>query len=163
MLKQLFKNRLEIINDIKDHSIWSPNDQNSSPKYDYCCFLPQMQQVSSNSWRHDLGQSSVHHAIAQGENVNMFLIDTDIQGKKDIDLYTMNFGNVYVASVAVYSSYAGAIHALKESGDYPGPFIVLAYLPQKDYSPIYSLNQTKVNVESDLWPLYRWNPTLENQ
>ncbi|SAM07657.1 hypothetical protein [Absidia glauca] len=129
--------------------------------------------IGSDSWSYDLGQSGVHHVIAGGENVNMLIVDTqryssDVerdQRKKDIGLYAMNFGSVYVASVAVYSSYTGVLHALMEADAYQGPSIVLAYLPTVDdhVDPIVSLKETKISVDNGAWPLYRWNPTLDQQ
>ncbi|RCI01994.1 hypothetical protein CU098_002541, partial [Rhizopus stolonifer] len=132
--------------------------------------------VGSDSWAYDLGQSGVHHVITQGENVNMLIVDTlpysselaREQRKKDIGLYAMNFGSVYVASVAVYSSYTGVLHALMEADAYNGPSIVLAFLPQEpqatassSVNPVYTLKETKVSVDNGSWPLYRWNPALE--
>lgn len=132
--------------------------------------------IGSDSWAYDLGQSGVHHVIAQGENVNMLIVDTlpyssevaREQRKKDIGLYAMNFGTAYVASVAVYSSYTGVLHALMEADAYNGPSIVLAYLPQEPKSvgtvnPVFTLKETKVSVDNGAWPLYRWNPALDAQ
>ncbi|KAG2199636.1 hypothetical protein INT47_005161 [Mucor saturninus] len=128
--------------------------------------------IGSDTWAYDLGQSGVHHVIAQGENVNMLIVDTlpyssetdREQRKKDIGLYAMNFGTAYVASVAVYSSYTGVLHALMEADAYQGPSIVLAYLPQQktaQSNPVFTLKETKVSVDNGAWPLYRWNPALE--
>ena len=50
-------------------------------------------------------------------------------GKRDAGLYAMNHGDVYVASVAVYASYAQVLQALAEADRYPGAALVLAYLP----------------------------------
>jgi pyruvate/2-oxoacid:ferredoxin oxidoreductase alpha subunit/pyruvate/2-oxoacid:ferredoxin oxidoreductase beta subunit len=130
--------------------------------------------IGSDTWAYDLGQSGVHHVISQGENVNMLIVDTlpyssDLareQRKKDIGLYAMNFGSAYVASVAVYSSYTGVLHALMEADAYQGPSIVLAYLPQEpvtttSVNPVFTMKETKISVDNGAWPLYRWNPTLE--
>jgi pyruvate/2-oxoacid:ferredoxin oxidoreductase alpha subunit/pyruvate/2-oxoacid:ferredoxin oxidoreductase beta subunit len=127
--------------------------------------------IGSDSWAYDLGQSGVHHVISQGENVNMLIVETlpyssEIareQRKKDVGLYAMNFGSVYVASVAVYSSYTGVLHALMEADAYNGPSIVLAYLPQPtdQLDPVFTLKETKVSIDNGSWPLYRWNPALE--
>ncbi|KAG0173622.1 hypothetical protein DFQ28_011114 [Apophysomyces sp. BC1034] len=124
--------------------------------------------VGSDSWSYDIGQSGVHHVITSGENINVLVVDTTPyssvvereQRKKDIGLYAMNFGSVYVASVALYSSYTGVLHALMEADAYQGPSIVLAYLPQLG-NPIDTLKETKVSVDNGSWPLYRWNPSLE--
>lgn len=129
--------------------------------------------VGSDSWSYDIGQSGVHHVITSGENVNMLIVDTtpyssDIQReqrKKDIGLYAMNYGAVFVASVAIYSSYTGVLHALIEADNYAGPSVVLAFLPRVNDSanPIEVLQETKVCVDNGSWPLYRWNPALESE
>ncbi|KAI8379749.1 thiamine diphosphate-binding protein [Radiomyces spectabilis] len=127
--------------------------------------------IGSDAWARDIGQSGVHHVITSGENVNMLIVDTipystkveREQRKKDIGLYAMNFGSVYVASVAVYSSYTGVLNALMEADAYQGPSIVLAFLPQlnADNSAVDTLKETKISVDNGAWPLYRWNPSLE--
>ncbi|OZJ02483.1 hypothetical protein BZG36_04363 [Bifiguratus adelaidae] len=127
--------------------------------------------IGSDTWAYDLGSSGVHHVITSGENVNMLIIDTATystpvqreQRKKDIGLYAMNYSSVYVASVAIYSSYTGVLHAMMEADAYNGPSIILAYLPQagEGANPIEALKETKAAVDAGTWPLYRWNPTLE--
>ncbi|KAJ2776227.1 Sulfite reductase [NADPH] subunit beta [Coemansia javaensis] len=85
--------------------------------------------------------------------------------KKDVGLYAMNYGAAYVASVAVYASYTQVLQALREADAFPGPAVVVAYLPHADgvfgrgYSPIDALQQSKRAVDSGAWPLYRWDPT----
>lgn len=127
--------------------------------------------IGSDSWAYDLGQSGLHHVITSGDNVNVLIVDTAPyisqtereQQKKDIGLYAMNYGSVYVASVAVYASYTGVLQALIEADAYEGPSIVLAYLPQlyDVPNPLATLKETKTSVDTGAWPLYRWNPALE--
>ncbi|KAI9163755.1 Sulfite reductase [NADPH] subunit beta [Paramyrothecium foliicola] len=126
--------------------------------------------TGSDAWAYDLGNSGVHHVLASGENVNMLIIDStpyseksaaDAQRrKKDIGLYAMNFGNVYVASTAVYSSYTQVLQAMLEADKFNGPSVVLAYLPYfgESDSPLTVLQETKKAVDAGYWPLYRWNP-----
>lgn len=128
--------------------------------------------VGSEAWAHDLGNSGVHHVLASGQNVNMLIIDSQAYSthavtdanrrKKDIGLYAMNFGNVYVASVAVYSSYTQVLEAMIEADSFNGPSVVLAYLPynKENESPLTVLQETKNAVDSGYWPLYRWHPTV---
>ena len=73
----------------------------------------------------------------------------------------MNYGDVYVASVAVYSSYTQVLQALIEADKYEGPSIVVAYLPytSEQSTPIEILKETKAAVDTGYWPLYRWNPS----
>ncbi|KAF7560372.1 hypothetical protein G7046_g3788 [Stylonectria norvegica] len=131
--------------------------------------------TGSDAWAYDLGNSGVHHVLASGENVNMLIIDSTPYSekatedanrrKKDIGLYAMNFGNVYVASTAVYSSYTQVLQAMLEADKFDGPSVVLAYLPYfgETDSPLTVLQETKKAVDAGYWPLYRWNPDNEKK
>ena len=130
--------------------------------------------IGSDAWAYDLGNSGVHHVIASGANVNMLIIDSQpwservaadaVRRKKDVGLYAMNFGNAYVASVAVYSSYTQVLEAMIEADHFNGPSVVLAYLPynKENDSPLTVLQETKKAVDLGYWPLYRWNPYNED-
>lgn len=127
--------------------------------------------IGSESWAFDIGSSGVHHLLASGANVNMLIIDSQPYSqrgegslgnrKKDIGLYAMNFGNAYVASVAIYSSYTQVMHAMIEAQQHHGPSVILAYLPYTSeiQSPLHILQETKMAVDSGYWPLYRWAPS----
>ena len=131
--------------------------------------------IGSDAWAYDLGNSGVHHVIASGANVNMLIIDSQpwseraaadaTRRKKDIGLYAMNFGNAYVASVAVYSSYTQVLEAMIEADQFDGPSVVVAYLPynKESDSPLTVLQETKKAVDLGYWPLYRWNPSNEEK
>ncbi|KAL8824844.1 MAG: hypothetical protein Q9191_004788 [Dirinaria sp. TL-2023a] len=131
--------------------------------------------IGSDAWAYDLGNSGVHHVLASGANINMLIIDSQpyseraaadaTRRKKDIGLYAMNFGNAYVASVAVYSSYTQVLEAMIEADRFQGPSVVVAYLPynQEDDSPLTVLQETKKAVDLGYWPLYRWNPFNEDK
>lgn len=130
--------------------------------------------IGSDAWSYDLGNSGVHHVLASGANVNMLVIDSQpysertasdpTRRKKDIGLYAMNYGNAYVASVAVYSSYTQVLQAMGEAEKFNGPSVIVAYLPynQENDSPLTVLQETKKAVDLGYWPLYRWDPTNEN-
>jgi sulfite reductase (NADPH) hemoprotein beta-component len=132
--------------------------------------------IGSDVWSHDLGASGLHHLIASSLNVNLLLLDTlpytqrdaspTARLKKDAGLYAMNRGDVFVASVAVYSSYGQVLQALVEADRYPGPSVVLAYLPYEfpgdsDVGALQVLKETKLAVDAGYWPLYRWDPAKE--
>ncbi|KAH7171488.1 hypothetical protein EDB81DRAFT_198999 [Dactylonectria macrodidyma] len=131
--------------------------------------------TGSDAWAYDLGNSGVHHVLASGENINMLIIDSTPfsekagadanRRKKDIGLYAMNFGNVYVASTAVYSSYTQVLQAMLEADKFNGPSVVMAYLPYfgEADSPLTVLQETKKAVDAGYWPLYRWNPQNEEK
>ena len=127
--------------------------------------------IGSDAWAYDLGNSGVHHVLASGANVNMLIIDSQpysehvaadaTRRKKDIGLYAMNYGNAYVASVAVYSSYTQVLQAMIEAEKFEGPSVVLAYLPynKENDSALTVLSETKKAVDLGYWPLYRWDPS----
>lgn len=131
--------------------------------------------VGSDAWAYDLGNSGVHHVLASGKNINMLIIDSQpyseraaadaARRKKDIGLYAMNFGNAYVASVAVYGSYTQVLQSMIEAEKFDGPSVVVAYLPynQENDSPLTVLQETKKAIDIGYWPLYRWNPRAEEQ
>lgn len=131
--------------------------------------------VGADAWAYDIANSGVHHVISSDTDINLLILDTEPytsrtqnpdNRKKDIGLYAMNYGSVFVASVAVYSSYSHVLHALIEADQFQGPSIVLAYLPRPDeenVSPITVLKETKLAVDTGYWPLYRWNPALEEK
>ena len=129
--------------------------------------------IGSDVWSYDLGSSGLHHAIASGLNVNVLILDTipyssrntvdPHRRKHDVGLYAMNHGDVFVASVAVFSSYGQVLQALAEADRFNGPSVILAYLPyqSEDTSALDILKETKLAVDSGYWPLYRWDPSKE--
>ncbi|KAI0629161.1 sulfite reductase subunit beta [Trametes polyzona] len=131
--------------------------------------------IGSDAWAYDLGASGLHHAIASRLNVNVLILDTTPyttrnsvdphRRKQDVGLYAMNHGDVFVASTAVYSSYAQVLQAIMEADRYNGPSVVLAYLPYNtEQTPALEiLKETKLAVDSGYWPLYRWNPAKERE
>jgi sulfite reductase (NADPH) hemoprotein beta-component len=143
--------------------------------------------VISNSWANDLASSGLHHALASGLDINLLVYETapspfstlsppqpSRERKKDLALYALNMGDVYVSSVAVYADYAGVINAMRESEAYSGPGLVLAYLPWGEKEdgesvgqgevagPLERLRETKRAVAGGWWPMFRWNPTAED-
>ncbi|KIY52885.1 sulphite reductase hemo protein, beta subunit [Fistulina hepatica ATCC 64428] len=130
---------------------------------------PSLWILGSDAWAYDLGASGVHHAIASGIDVNLLIVDANTKGgaggKRDIGLYAMNHGDVYVASCALYSSYSQVLQSVLEADNFAGPSVVLAYLPygnaNEEMSALDILKETKVAVDTGYWPLYRWNPSNE--
>ncbi|KAM9887020.1 hypothetical protein OXX79_013888, partial [Metschnikowia pulcherrima] len=108
--------------------------------------------VGSDAWAYDLGSSGPYSAKKLSAR------------KKDIGLYAMNYGNCYVASIAIYSSYTQVLQALIEAEKFNGPSVVLAYLPyETENSDVLSiLKETKSAVDTGYWPLYRYDPTIED-
>ena len=144
--------------------------------------------VISNSWAQDLASSGLHHALSSGLDINLLVYETqpspfsplaaaqsNRERKKDLALYALNMGDVYVSSVAVYADYAGVINAMREAESYSGPGLVLAYLPWGEKEdgepvgqgevagPLERLRETKRAVSGGWWPMFRWNPSLEDE
>ncbi|KAH7926436.1 sulphite reductase hemo protein, beta subunit [Leucogyrophana mollusca] len=131
--------------------------------------------IGSDAWSYDLGSSGLHHTIASGLDINILVLDTlpytsrnsadPHRRKQDVGLYAMNHGDVYVASIAVYSSYAQVLQAFVEADRHKGPSIVLAYLPyqSEESTALEVLKETKLAVDAGYWPLYRWDPVKEQE
>jgi sulfite reductase (NADPH) hemoprotein beta-component len=133
--------------------------------------------ISSDSWSYDLGSSGLHNILQSQQNINLLIIDNEtfqtkeektnlnIPRKKDIGLYAINYGNAYVGSIAIYSSYTQVLTTLIEASKFNGPSIVLAYLPitTENDSHLDILKETKKSVDSGFIPLYRYNPLLEDK
>ncbi|ORY35778.1 hypothetical protein BCR39DRAFT_32499 [Naematelia encephala] len=139
--------------------------------------------VISNSWSYDLASSGLHHTLASGLDVNLLVYETAPspfsplapaqparERKKDLALYALNMGDIYVSSVAVYADYSNVINAMREAESFSGPGLVLAYLPWgekedgKDIGhgekagPLQRLQETKRAVAGGWWPLFRFDP-----
>lgn len=116
--------------------------------------------LGCEEWAYDLQFSGIHHVISSGEPINLLLVDNEVYSnrpkspterrKKDVGLYAMNYGNTYVASVAIYSNYTQVLHSLLSADSYLGPSVVLAYLPKilhKEGDTIAILKETKIAVD----------------
>lgn len=120
--------------------------------------------IGSEEFSRDVGASGVHQLLASGENVNLLILDTEpihsvakTHRKRDLGLYAMQYGNAYVASVALYDSYSQVLRALNEADAFDGPSIILAYAPSCENME----KDTQEAVSTGYWPLYRYNPLLE--
>ncbi|KXN65974.1 Thiamin diphosphate-binding protein, partial [Conidiobolus coronatus NRRL 28638] len=134
--------------------------------------------VGSDEWSYDLSNSGLQNVISSGEDINILVLETENLDesqakdvtrprKKDLGLYAMNFGDVYVASSAINYSYSQAFKLVLEANEFKGPSVVLGYLPivtgkDKDsLSDVVTLQQTKVAIDTGKWPIYRWLPSTE--
>ena len=141
-----------------------------------------------DGWAYDIGFGGLDHVFAQGEDVNVLVIDTEVysntggqaskatplgasaqfqssgkkSAKKDLGRQLMAYGNVYVAQVAMGADPAQLIKALCEADAYPGPSIVIAYTPCTAHGIKSGMgtiqDEMKRAVNSGYWHLYRYNP-----
>jgi pyruvate-ferredoxin/flavodoxin oxidoreductase len=142
--------------------------------------------VGGDGWAYDIGYGGLDHVLAQGRDVNLLVLDTEVysntggqaskatpmgaaakfamagktQPKKDLGMIAMAYGNVFVARVAFGAKDAQTVRALLEADSYPGPSIVVAYCHciAHGYDLSQGLEQQKLAVECGYWPLYRFDP-----
>jgi len=144
--------------------------------------------MGGDGWAYDIGYGGLDHTLASGANVNILVLDTQVysntggqtskatpvgavakfssSGKteqpKDIAKMALSYGNVYVARVAMGASDTQTLKAFIEAERYDGPSIIIAYshCVAHGYDMKYGFNQQKLAVESGLWPLFRYDPSL---
>jgi pyruvate-ferredoxin/flavodoxin oxidoreductase len=142
-----------------------------------------------DGWAYDIGYGGLDHVVAAGKNVNILVMDTEVYsntggqaskatpigavakfanagmrfGKKNLPLMCMSYGYVYVASISMGANRMQTQKAIMEAEAYNGPSIIIAYSPCIAHGIDMSKSQTeqKRAVESGYWPLFRFNPELE--
>jgi len=145
--------------------------------------------IGGDGWAYDIGYGGVDHVIASGRNVKILVLDTEVYsntggqaskatplaavakfansgkqvGKKNMGFMCMSYGHVYVASISLGANRLQAQKALQEAVAYNGPAIVFCYAPCINHgmNMTYSQVEEKKAVDCGYWPLYRYNPTLE--
>ena len=77
----------------------------------------------------------------------------------------VNYGNVYVARVALGASDMQTLKAFVEAETYEGPSLIIAYAPcvEHGFELSRGLEQQKLAVQSGHWPLFRYDPRLCGQ
>ena len=146
--------------------------------------------IGGDGWANDIGYGGIDHVLAQGQNVNILVLDTEVYSntggqaskstptgavakfatggkrtyKKNMGLMSMSYGYVYVASVALGADRMQTLKAFQEAEAYDGPSIIFAYSPCIAHGIDMSKTQTeqKRAVEAGYFPLYRYNPDNEN-
>ncbi|HYK88294.1 MAG TPA: thiamine pyrophosphate-dependent enzyme, partial [Acidobacteriota bacterium] len=147
--------------------------------------------VGGDGWAYDIGYGGLDHVLASGRNVNILVLDTEVYsntggqmskstpraavakfaaggkplGKKDLGLHAINYGNVYVATVALGANDAQTVKAFLEAESYDGPSIIIAYSHciSHGIDMTHGLQNQKAAVNSGHWPLYRYDPRLTEQ
>ena len=145
--------------------------------------------IGGDGWAYDIGFGGVDHVMAAGKNVNILVVDTEVYsntggqaskatpiaavakfanagmrlGKKNMSLMAMSYGYVYVASISLGSNRAHAQKAIMEAEAYDGPSIIFAYAPciAHGIDMMKTQVEQKRAVDCGYWPLYRYNPTME--
>jgi pyruvate-ferredoxin/flavodoxin oxidoreductase len=111
--------------------------------------------IGGDGASYDIGYGGLDHVLASGEDVNVFVLDTEVYSntggqsskatplgaiaqfaaagkrvtKKDLGLMQATYGYVYVAQVAMGADQAQCLKAFREAESYHGPSLIIAYAP----------------------------------
>jgi pyruvate-ferredoxin/flavodoxin oxidoreductase len=147
--------------------------------------------IGGDGWAYDIGFGGLDHVLSSGRNVNILILDTEVYsntggqmskstpkgavakfaaggknfGKKDMGLFAMSYGHVYVASVAMGARDEHTLKTFLEAESYEGPSLIIAY----SHCIAHGINMQegmqhqKAAVESGNWLLYRYDPRRSEQ
>ena len=147
--------------------------------------------VGGDGWAYDIGYGGLDHVLASGRNVNVLVLDSEVYSntggqmskstpraavakfaaggkpasKKDLGLHAINYGTVFVATVALGANDAQTIRAFLDAESYNGPSIIIAYSHCIAHGIDMSraMQQQKAAVNSGHWLLYRYDPRLTEE
>ena len=141
-----------------------------------------------DGWAYDIGYGGLDHVLASGEDVNVFVFDTEVYSntggqaskasnigqvaqfaaagkdikKKSLAEIAMAYGYVYVAQVAMGAKMPQTLKAITEAEAYPGPSLIIAYSPCEMHSikggMANSMKEMARAVDCGYWNLFRYNP-----
>ena len=144
-----------------------------------------------DGWAYDIGFGGVDHVLASGNDVNIFVFDTEVYSntggqaskasnigqvaqfaaagkevkKKSLAEIAMSYGYVYVAQVAMGANPAQTLKAIQEAEAYHGPSLIIGYSPCEMHSikggMVNCQHEMKKAVECGYWNLFRFNPAAE--
>ena len=145
--------------------------------------------IGGDGWGYDIGYGGLDHVLASGQNVNVLLLDTEVYSntggqmskstprgataqfafngkkmpKKDIGMIFSTYGNIYIARIALGANPNQAVKAIAEAEAYDGPSLLICYAHCINHGidMAKGLEQQKKAVACGHWPLYRYNPLLE--
>ncbi len=149
--------------------------------------------IGGDGWAYDIGYGGLDHVLASGENVNVFVFDTEVYSntggqsskstpeaatakfaasgkrvkKKDLGMMATTYGYVYVAQVAMGADKNQTLKAIKEAESYDGPSLIIAYAPCIAHGIKAGMgrtqNQEKEAVEAGYWHTWRFDPRLREK
>ncbi|OUQ81151.1 pyruvate:ferredoxin (flavodoxin) oxidoreductase [Flavonifractor sp. An100] len=144
-----------------------------------------------DGWAYDIGFGGVDHVLASGEDVNVFVFDTEVYSntggqaskasnigqvaqfaaagktvaKKSLAEIAMTYGYVYVAQVAMGANPNQTLKAIAEAEAYHGPSLIIGYAPCEMHSIKGGMancqSEMKKAVECGYWNLFRFNPAAK--
>jgi pyruvate-ferredoxin/flavodoxin oxidoreductase len=144
--------------------------------------------VGGDGWAYDIGYGGLDHVLAQGLDVNVLVLDTEVYSntggqsskatplgavakfaaagkrtaRKDLALQAVSYGNVYVAQVAMGANPQHTLQAFREAEAYDGPSLILAYSQciAHGIDMRRGMHQQDLATASGYWPLFRYNPAM---
>ncbi len=144
-----------------------------------------------DGWAYDIGYGGLDHVLASGENVNVFVFDTEVYSntggqsskstptaavakfaasgkktkKKDLGMMAMSYGYVYVAQVSMGADKNQTLKAIKEAENYDGPSLIIGYAPCINHGIKLGMGNSQLEakraVEAGYWSMYRYNPEVK--
>ncbi|XMB71926.1 pyruvate:ferredoxin (flavodoxin) oxidoreductase [Mycoplasmatota bacterium WC30] len=146
--------------------------------------------IGGDGWAYDIGYGGLDHVIANDEDVNILVLDTEVYSntggqsskasraasiakftasgkpgkKKDLAALAMSYEHVYVASISHGANATQLNKAMIEAENYPGPSLILAYSPCIAHGIKGGLGnshqEAKLATECGYWPIFRYDPRL---
>ena len=144
-----------------------------------------------DGWAYDIGYGGVDHVLASGEDVNVFVFNTEVYsntggqaskasnigqvaqfaaaGKeiksKSLAEMAMTYGYVYVAQIAMGANKVQTLKAIAEAEAYKGPSLIIAYAPCEMHSIKGGMENCQKEMDKAVkcgyWNLFRFNPAAE--
>ncbi len=144
--------------------------------------------IGGDGWAYDIGYNGIDHVLANRENVNILVLDTEVYSntggqaskstrtgavakfaaggketaKKNLARIAMSYPHVYVGTISLGANQMQAIKVMKEAEAYDGPSIIIAYAPCIAQGIIKgmknSIQEEKCATESGYFPLFHYNP-----
>ncbi|ACD51547.1 pyruvate:ferredoxin (flavodoxin) oxidoreductase [Clostridium botulinum] len=144
-----------------------------------------------DGWAYDIGYGGVDHVLASGEDVNVFVFDTEVYSntggqsskstptaaiakfaaagkrtkKKDLGMMAMTYGYVYVAQINMGADRNQVLKAIAEAEAYKGPSLIIAYAPCINHGIKLGMSNSQLEAkratECGYWAMYRFNPELK--
>ena len=144
-----------------------------------------------DGWAYDIGFGGLDHVLATGEDINVFVFDTEVYSntggqaskssqigqvaqfaaagkeiaKKSLADIAISYGYVYVAQVAMGANQAQTLKAIAEAEAYHGPSLIIGYAPCEMHSIKGGMancqKEMKKAVDCGYWNMFRYNPDLK--
>ena len=144
--------------------------------------------IGGDGWAYDIGYNGIDHVLANRENVNILVLDTEVYSntggqaskstrvgaiakfaasgketaKKNLAKMALAYPHVYVGAISLGANPMHAIKIMKEAEAYPGPSIIIAYSPCIAQGILKgmknSIEEEKKATTSGYFPLFHYHP-----